>query len=156
MNEFMKHEASNETYWRSIILFGRNVATYKFALAASLLDFAKQGQQTVSISELARPFAAHIVEHIKVQPKQGTSGSSKFLDACMQYTQHKLSLDQLHEATVRLGFVNVIDAFHVVGSDLIPKRFYLDERGTNNGIRITEEFSSLLKKLKQIMKMTSN
>ena len=32
--------ATTEDYWRAIILFGRNVASYKFALARSLRDDA--------------------------------------------------------------------------------------------------------------------
>ncbi len=33
IEEFKEQYPSLESYWRSIILFGRNVASYKFALA---------------------------------------------------------------------------------------------------------------------------
>ena len=36
--EFLSQEPRLEDYWRGIILFGRNVASYKFALAKTLLD----------------------------------------------------------------------------------------------------------------------
>ncbi len=36
--EFQENDVSLETQWRSLILFGRNSATYKFAFAKSLLD----------------------------------------------------------------------------------------------------------------------
>lgn len=32
MSEFYEIEPSLENYWRAVILFGRNVASYKFAL----------------------------------------------------------------------------------------------------------------------------
>jgi 5-methylcytosine-specific restriction endonuclease McrA len=48
------------------------------------------------------------------------------------------------DATVRNGFNNVIDAFHVVGQREIPERFYIDERKQNKGIRLTDEFARLL------------
>ena len=41
---FQETHPSLESYWRSVILFGRNVASYKFALAKSLLEIAPTGQ----------------------------------------------------------------------------------------------------------------
>jgi hypothetical protein len=132
-----------EDYWRGIILFGRNVATYKFALAKSLLDINPQSGQLVKLSDLAPYFAGHIAEHLKLADKQATSASSKFLDACRKLNQGEIEKAALVDETVRLGFNNVIDAFHVIGQGDIPKRFFIDERGQNNGIRITDEFSRL-------------
>ena len=36
MSEFCEATPTLDNYWRSIVLFGRNVASYKFALAKSL------------------------------------------------------------------------------------------------------------------------
>jgi hypothetical protein len=44
---------------------------------------------------------------------------------------------------VRRGFVNVIDAFHVVNQDEIPLRFYFDERKNQKGIAITDDLLRL-------------
>lgn len=38
MKLFVDKDPGLDTSWRSIILLGRNVASYKFALAKSLLD----------------------------------------------------------------------------------------------------------------------
>ena len=141
--EFYFDAPSLEDYWRSIILFGRNVATYKFALAKSLLDLRPESGQLIKLSDLAPTFALHLAEHIKVADKQATSVSSKFLDACRQYNIDK-ELSPLVDVAVSRGFANVIEAFHVVGQENIPKRFYVDERSQNGGIRITDEFSELL------------
>jgi hypothetical protein len=132
-----------EDYWRGIILFGRNVASYKFALAKSLLDINPQSGQLVKLSELAPHFAGHIAEHLKQSDKQATSASSKFLDACRRFNNEG-DRNKLIDETVRLGFNNVIDAFHVVGSEAVPTRFFTDERSQNGGIRITDEFSKLV------------
>ena len=43
-----------EDYWRSIILFGRNVASYKFALAKSLLELQPESGQLIKLEELGR------------------------------------------------------------------------------------------------------
>ena len=38
---FSEYKPNDENYWRSVILFGRNVASYKFALAKALLELAE-------------------------------------------------------------------------------------------------------------------
>jgi hypothetical protein len=125
-------------------LFGRNVASYKFALGRSLLDLRPQAGQVVSLEELAGPFCEHLCDHLKHAEKQGTFRASRFLDACRKANAGELSQAQLAEQAVRLGFNNVIDAFHVVGQDEVPHRFFVDERKGGGGIRITEAFADLL------------
>jgi hypothetical protein len=144
IEEFYSRAPNLEDYWRGIILFGRNVASYKFALAKTLLEINPQAGQLLKLSELAPSFAGHIADHLKFADKQATSTSSKFLDACRRYNNDEINKDNLTDTTVRLGFNNVIDAFHVVGNEDVPKRFFIDERAQNQGIRITDEFSLLI------------
>lgn len=129
-----------ETYWRTIILFGRNVASYKFALAKSLIELGSREHELIRLEDLAEPFARHVCEHLKLSPRQSTSHSSKFLEACRAFNSGDLTRSDLIGQTAKLGFVNVIDAFHVVNQGEIPKRFFLDERQQNAGIRLTDEF----------------
>ena len=109
---FQEEHPSLESYWRSIVLFGNNVASYKFALAKSLLQIAPTGKHVISLDELAVPYAKHICSHLRHAPKQATSGSSRFLQ------------DQLMKVTVKLGFNNVIDAFHHVNRAALPVLFF--------------------------------
>ncbi len=85
MGKFISKEPTVEDYWRGIILFGRNVASYKFALAKALIDLKPQSGQLIKLSELAPVFSKHIAEHLKNADKQGTFQTSKFLDSCRQY-----------------------------------------------------------------------
>jgi len=144
IESFYSRSPHIEDYWRGIILFGRNVASYKFALAKSLLDINPQSGELVKLSELAPHFAGHIAEHLMKTHKQATSASSRFLDACRSYNKGEIDKDRLIDETVRLGFNNVIDAFHIVGSADVPTRFFIDERSQNGGVRITDEFSELV------------
>ena len=48
---FTEVQPTLENYWRSIILFGRNVASYKFALGKSLLELSKQGREIVTLDD---------------------------------------------------------------------------------------------------------
>lgn len=141
---FIAQAPSLEDYWRGIILFGRNVASYKFALGKSLLELKRPGGNLIKLEELAEPFSRHLAEHLKTADKQLTSRSSKFIEACKQFNTGQLSQQRLVDQTIKLGFNNVIDAFHVVNQGEIPQRFFMDERGQNGGIRITDAFSRLM------------
>ncbi|MDP2345566.1 MAG: HNH endonuclease domain-containing protein [Deltaproteobacteria bacterium] len=139
VDKFMEVTPTTENYLRGIVLFGRNVASYKFALAKSLLELAAEQQERVSLDDLAVPFARHLCEHLKTAPKQATSATSRFLETCSSFNRGEISADRLREMTSRLGFANVIDAFHIVGANEIPVRFFLDERTTaTRGIRLTD------------------
>jgi hypothetical protein len=50
---------------------------------------------------------------------------------------------ELCSITAALGFTNVIDAFHGLGPAEIPKKFFIDERNTSKGIRLTDELRTL-------------
>lgn len=99
-------------HWRSVVVFGRNVASYKFALAKSLLDLGHEDREFVTIEELAVPFSSHVCEHIANVDRRGTFTWSRFLDACRYYNSGRINRDELETATVTLGFNNVIDAPH--------------------------------------------
>jgi len=143
MNNFYEKKPTNETLWRSVILFGRNVATYKFALGKALLDLSNQEKTFIRLEELADPFSRYICEHLKLTDKQGTFSKSKFLDACRKYNSGMLKKEDLIQETVARGFQNVIDAFHVVNQGEISKRFYIDERKQRKGINITDDLLAL-------------
>jgi len=139
---FYESTPNEENYWRSIILFGKNSASYKFALARSLYELKPQ-KDLLLLEEIAPVYAKSICERLDENEKQGTASNSKFLEVCKAFNQGDIDRNKLVEQTVRLGFQNVIDAFHnVVGND-IPQRFFIDERKTHGGIRLTDEFFRL-------------
>lgn len=127
-----------------MVLFGRNVASYKFALANSLLELGRQGIEAVHLDQLAEPFARHVCAHLAQVDRQGTFDHSRFLDACRFFNAGRINADELRTATVLRGFNNVIDAFHMVGDAEIPTRFFVDERQTRTGgIRLTDALFEL-------------
>ena len=150
MSEFTRNDLSTETLWRSIILMGRNVASYKFALGKALLEIAKSGKgPAVRLEDLAEPFSRNIIEHLALSETQGTSPSSKFLNVCRRYQKQEADREELIAQTVRLGFVNVIDAFHVVNQGDVAVRFFEDARKSGSGaegpkIVLTDELYALV------------
>lgn len=143
MNLFAQTHPSLQDHWRSVILFGRNVATFKFALGRSLLELSAEGKDFVTLEELAAPFSRHLCEHLKLADRQGTSPQSRFLETCRRHNQGEVGQDELIATTARMGFVNVIDAFHIVGPSEVPTRFFVDERKRKGGIQLTEELTRL-------------
>jgi hypothetical protein len=134
---------SLDSYWRAIVLFGQNVASYKFALAGALLEIGADSE-VISLDEVALPFASRVAEHIRAHDKQGTFQKSRFLDACRAFNSGELDADGLRAKTVQLGFANVIDAFHIVDKAEVPERFFIDERRSGSGIRLTDRLHEVL------------
>lgn len=145
MTEFHLIEPSLENFYRGIILFGDNTATYKFALGKSLLEMAAKPNDLVTLEDLAVPFSKHLVDHLSHSPKQITrTNQGEFLNICTKYAHGEASREQLIAATVSKGFNNVIDAFHRVDGIDISRPFYLDERKSNKGIRLTDALHKLV------------
>ena len=69
MTTFFENDPTLQNYWRAIILYGQNVASYKFALAESLIELANVGKTFVTIEDLSVPFSSAICRHIKVAEK---------------------------------------------------------------------------------------
>lgn len=153
MNIFTEEYPSRESYFRSIILFGKNSASYKFALAKSLIELSidLNSDTFIPLEELSIPFSKNICEHLKTNDKQTTSSSSKFLNACRDYNNGTLSHDDLILLTKKFGFENVLDAFHNVNQQNIPVSFFeVKKEGRNKGIILSDEFF-YLKESKQQM-----
>lgn len=141
---FQEEYPSLESYWRSIILFGKNVASYKFALSKSLLEIAPTEKNIITLEELAEPFSRYICEHLQQASKQATSNNSLFLDSCKKFNSGELSHQELLEITIKNGFNYVLDAFHVVNGDTTPINFYKkDFSGAQKRIILTDEIFKL-------------
>lgn len=149
---FVDVEPTLENYWRAIILFGKNTASYKFALAKSLIDVSlERKSDLIALDDLALPYALHLTEHLKHSPKQSTTKTSQFIQACQDYNEGKIDEDRLVQITKKEGFKYVLDAFHVVNTKAIQERFYdvvneeffIDERKFNKGIRLTDNLFKL-------------
>ncbi len=146
MTDFTSNDPSLESQWRSLILFGRNVATYKFAFARSLLDLVDEETTIITLEELSSPFSQHIIAHLKNHDKQGSSSSSAFLDACRKNMNEEMSESELLRITTAKGFVNVVDAFQNLPGGQIGRPFYVKDysRGSKK-IIVTDELLSLKK-----------
>ncbi|MDG1453974.1 MAG: HNH endonuclease domain-containing protein [Methylophilaceae bacterium] len=144
MEEFILNDPSLETQWRSLILFGKNSATYKFAFAKSLLDLVEHGSTVIYLEELALTYSSHIVNHLRNHDKQGSSQTSQFLEACRNRRDGLISDEELYKITLKKGFVNVVDAFqNVAGGEVLNKFYEKDYSGKGQRLIITDDLLSL-------------
>jgi hypothetical protein len=93
MAEFYDVAPTLDNFRRSITLFESIVASYKFALAKSLLEFQDPGDGLIQLDELASPFSRNICAHLAHAPEQASSSSSKFLDSCRVFKAGELKLE---------------------------------------------------------------
>ena len=66
MSIFFENDPTLQSYWRSIILYGRNVSSYKFALGKSLIDLNKKPNDRIKLEDLSEiKFLAEKNESLK-------------------------------------------------------------------------------------------
>ncbi|MBT4523307.1 MAG: HNH endonuclease [Phycisphaerae bacterium] len=143
---FYIHPRELVDYWRSVILLGKNSASYKFALAKTLIGYIHRQGDLITLDELASPFSRHICEHLKLEDKQANSDRATYgltINSCRKFNRNEISESEMLDVVSKNGFKDVLDCFHVVSGDIIPKEFFIDERSVNKGIRLTENMFEL-------------
>lgn len=144
---FIYVEPNQQNQWRAIILFGQNVASYKFALAKSLIEYQQQNNNTIiSLDELALPYALQLCEHLKQSPKQTISAHiGKLINACIDYNQGIITTTQLHDISKKEGFKYVLDAFHIVNQSAIPDTFFqVETQSKQKKLILTDTFLKMM------------
>jgi hypothetical protein len=57
---FIPSTPTVEDCWRGVVLYGRNTASYKFALASALLELNPKSGQLLKLEDLAPAFAKQV------------------------------------------------------------------------------------------------
>ncbi|WP_051512680.1 hypothetical protein [Skermanella stibiiresistens] len=100
MNGFFNVEPTTENRWRAIILFGRNTASFKFALGEALLSAGTASGDLIRLDGLALPYAKAICRHLQNAPKQITTSAGQFLKACVSWNEGMIDGEALRGVTV--------------------------------------------------------
>ena len=144
MSFYNEHDLSADTLWRSLILFGKNTATYKFAFGKTLLDYIDEEKTVLTLEDLAEPFSHYLIQHLRTGYNQGNEG--QFITTLNSHIKDPDStpLEKVIEVTKRDGFKNVVNAFQNVDGGTIPRKFYDGEyKGKNTRIVLTDELLGL-------------
>lgn len=102
-------------YWRALILYGLNQATYKIALGNALLNFAERGSSTVSWSELSLEFLRLYQNRLLIDepmPQQGNPTRRTEMERIVHHIQLGQSIDDALDEVGERGLSNVIPRFH--------------------------------------------
>ena len=143
--EFHQVYPSLESYWRALILFGKNTSSYKFALSKALLGIAPSGKTVLTLEDIAEPFANYLCEHIKEASRQGTNATNTLFNACIDFNSGIISREELIDQTIKNGFRYVFDAFHNVNGETIPVHFFEKNfHGKTKNIILTDEMLKLV------------
>ena len=120
---------SPEEYWKAIVLFGRNNATYKMALGKCLLKFAENDKTTVPWDELSTSFLSIYRKRLmeNPMPQQGHPSRLTVLERIV--SQMNLGVITEDEAIGKIrheGFKEVIPRFQKIGgnSEIVAGLFY--------------------------------
>ncbi len=111
---------------RSILLFGRNTATYKFALCEAILK--SSGKSELKYEELYPGFVAALARHVKEHPIQESGAKPGALVlACKQYNEGVINTSRLMDIAAQVVPRYVFDAFHNVGNGTLEGTYRLFE-----------------------------
>ena len=130
---FLTQSVSAVNTLRTLVLFGKNTATYKFALCDALLNQSVKSE--VAYQDLRDDFLTALIKHYQSNPYQFQSGSNKLTKAFDQYViSAKTDQDwqQLTNVAEKQIYNNVFDAFQNVGGGSIDKHYQLFEHNKKN------------------------
>ncbi len=124
----------DKDFWKGIILFGLNAATYKMALANVLLDFAQEGKSTVEWYELSQAFLAHYQRRLSqhTMPQQGNPTRLTVMERVVkQLESGAIDFTAAVEMVGQKGLDNVIRRFQTIGTNnqIVKDRFYAYDFG---------------------------
>jgi hypothetical protein len=133
IQSFLDSEASALNTFRTLVLFGKNTATYKFAFCHALLKHNPKSE--LYYHDLRDDFVRELVNHHQSNPNQFVRGDTQLTHAMNQYlasNQSQIHFDQLLEIADKSIYNNVFDAFQNVGGGTIDDQYKLFEHDKKN------------------------
>jgi hypothetical protein len=125
-------------YWRAVILYGLNTATYKIALGSCLLDFAANGRSQVSMHDLAEAFFDTYRARLETdKPQLVLRNRLTVMERIIQrYRAGRLTREQAIDGVEQRAFRDVVPRFHTVDNRAVPAKFY---EASPSGLVLTDE-----------------
>jgi hypothetical protein len=127
-------EFEDRDYWKGIVLYGLNSATYKIALGKTLLALAGRGAVEVPWSDLSREFLEQYLQRLneQVRPQQGNPKRRTVMETIVsQYHVGAIDLQGAIDSVGSRAFEDVIPRFQTIGTDteIVRGRFYEYDAG---------------------------
>lgn len=129
VHQYLSNSSDELKIIRSILLFGKNSYTYKFAFCDALLKIGPR--QVIHQDQIFEPFLDALIPHVKSNPKQfSTSDStpSEFMKACREYAEGiEPSKDKVLNLGAKIIPKNVFEAFQNIGGGRLSNENLLYE-----------------------------
>lgn len=116
-------------YWKAIILFGLNQATYKIALGKTIIEFASKGEGEINWDSLSKSYLDNYLERLKENPSPQQSNPSrrtKMERIVKALKREKIDYNAAIHQVGKEAFTDVIPRFQTIGTDreIVGNRFY--------------------------------
>jgi hypothetical protein len=125
LHDFFSEKNDPLTTFRTIMLFGKNTSTYKFALCHSLMN--QPSRSEIKFSDLSVDFIKELYRHYNINSNQWTRGTNTITKAFDEFSITN-NFDKLIVNTEKHIFNYVLDAFHNIGGSSVKKDFILFEK----------------------------
>lgn len=150
---FNASDSSVAATLRTIVLFGKNTSTYKFALASTLLKL--KPKDSIAYEELRDDFILTLFRHYQINPHQYQAGENSLTRAFDKY-QIDHNWDSLLRVAQGSIYKYVFDAFHNVGGGSIKREHILFEHVPNEKkLVLTDNINAILER-PQLIDVLSN
>ena len=120
---------SNVDYWKAIILYGLNQATYKIALGKTLLELAQKNKNEVDWHLLSKFYFDNYLNRLEntSRPQQSNPTRKTVMERIVkQYQLNKINYDEAISKVGSDAFNDVIPRFQNIGrdKDFANEKFY--------------------------------
>ena len=140
---------NDEDYWRSIILYGLNQATYKIALGKTLVSLSERNFTTVPWDTLSLEFLKQYQQRLNIDepmPQQANPSRRTFMERAVRKLE--LGSTDIDEAIFNVGnegFNDVIRRFHNIATfKEFQGKFYSFDFGKS--ISLTDNLHNVIEK----------
>lgn len=121
-------------YWKAIILYGLNQATYKIALGKTLLQLAESGNESIDWHILSERYLNNYINRLSEinMPQQSNPSRRTIMERIVErYKKGLISYDQAIELVGTDAFNDVIPRFQTIGTDtkVVGDMFYHFDHG---------------------------
>ena len=122
-------------YWKAIILYGLNQATYKIALGKTILQLSDLGKNEIEWDALSKVFLDNYINRLRDHPLPQQNNPSRKTVMERIVEQYSKGIIDYSEAIQRVGneaFNDVIPRFQTIGSNksIVGDKFYHYNNGS--------------------------
>ena len=116
-------------YWKGIVLYGLNQATYKIALGKTILELASQNKETIDWNQLSKVYLDTYIERLKTNynPQQSNpSRKTKMERIIDSLNKEMINYEEALNLVATEAFNDVVPRFQTIGTDknIVGERFY--------------------------------